>query len=140
MVEGAKGLGAHAERDHRRRMVVHHGLHVGTRPVNLAVDEPLEIERASRRVHTHAVEVVLHDVGCGDQLGRQGAGQPVALRIPVVANAHVAVCVHHTLVCQDPVGGHEVVDERHGRRDDRPSPENRQACQPERVLGDLPGT
>src|SRR5712692_9732481 len=97
-------------------MAVYDSLDVGPRLVDLAVDETLEVERAAARVHRHAVEVVLHDVGRGHQLGRDGARHQIAARVAVVPRAHVPVAVEHTLVDQNAVGGYQVLDQGRIRR------------------------
>jgi hypothetical protein len=75
------------------------------------VNEALEIGGAAARVHRVRVEIVLHDVGRGDQLGGERARHKVAIRIVIVARADVAVAVEHVLIHEDAVRGHEVLDE-----------------------------
>ena len=95
---------------------MHHGLHVVARPVDLPVDEALQIETASLPVHGHAVEIVLEDVVGGDQLRSQRTCHEVAIGIPVVPDADVAPRVNHAVIGQDAIGGDEVVDEPRGSR------------------------
>ena len=46
-------------------MIVNHGVHVGTRPVDFAMDESFGIERPSARGDWAALEIEFHDVsGC----------------------------------------------------------------------------
>ena len=59
---------ADAEGDDCRGMIVYHGHHVGSGLVNFPVNEPLQVERASLRVDSHAIEIEFDDVAHRDQL------------------------------------------------------------------------
>ena len=96
-----------AERDHARRMVVHHGVHVRPRLVDRAVDEALQIGRAAALVDRGAVERIFDDVVALDALGRAGAGQQIMLRIVRMPRADMAEGIDDALIGQNAVGGHQ---------------------------------
>ena len=95
-----------AERDDGARMAVNDGIHVGPQFVDLAVDEPLGMQRAPLPVDCVAVEVELHDVVCG-HIGGRNLPRPRheesvgVLRMP---DADMAVRIEHVLIDEDTVG------------------------------------
>ena len=92
-------------------MAVDDGIHIGAHFENFAVDEALQIGFAATLVDHVAVEVAGQDV-VGLHQGRgHAAGNEKALRVGRVAHADVAKAVEHTLVDQDVVGQHQVVNE-----------------------------
>ena len=119
VVERPQRRRADAERDDRRRVVVHDRPDVRPRLVDLAVDEPFEVGGAGARIDRVRVEIVLHDVGHGDELGGERARHEVAARVAIVPRADVPVAVEHVLVRQDAVRGHQVLDESGVGRPDR---------------------
>jgi hypothetical protein len=54
-------------------MMVAHGCHVGTRLVNLAMDDALGVERDARRPYRLGVEIEFQNIVGLDQLGRARA-------------------------------------------------------------------
>src|SRR5881394_4586422 len=58
----AQRLLRHAERNHARRMTVHDRIHVGTRTIDLGVDETLEIYAPAGRVEGGPLQVEGDDV------------------------------------------------------------------------------
>ena len=101
---------ADAERDHRRRMAVHDGVDVGPRLVDFAVDEALDVHEPPGLIDRIGIEVVLHDVGGGDDRRRLRARQEIAVRRMGMADRHMAVAVEHALVGEDAVRRDEVLD------------------------------
>ena len=100
-----------AERQNVLGMGVNHRVDVRPRLVDGGMDEALEIERALVVAHRLPVEPQLDDVVALDQLGRDRAGQEKVLGIAGMADADVAVGVHHILLGEDAVGDDEVLDD-----------------------------
>jgi hypothetical protein len=73
--------------------------------------EALEITSSAARVDRDAVEIVLHDVAGGDELGSDGARHEIALGRSGVARADVSIAVEHALVDENPVGRDQILDE-----------------------------
>ena len=96
------------ERHDRGRMVVAHGIHVGARLEDLAMDHALGIRTRHRRHDRVGVEVVFQDVVRLDQRGRARARQEIALRVLRMAHADVAEGIQNALVGDDAVGGQRV--------------------------------
>ena len=85
------------------------GVHIRPRAVDLAVDEALEEMRdARRRADRLAVEIVLDDVGGGDEGRGEVAPEQIAAGIRGVAKADMAIGVEHALVDQNAVRRDEV--------------------------------
>ena len=91
---------------------MHHRFDVCARLIDLAVDEPLEVELAVPRIHGVAVEIELDDVLRGDQLGRQRARKQIPVRVFVVTHADVPVTIDDTFFVQDMVGRDQIFDQR----------------------------
>src|SRR5262249_59044100 len=97
-----------AERNDARAMVVDDAVDVGTRLVDAAMDEALEIGRPPARIDRIALERELHDVVDLDALGRPRPRQQKALRVVGMARADMPERIHDALARQDPVGGYNL--------------------------------
>ena len=93
-------------------MIMNDRLHVGTRAVDLAVNEPLEVDAATFGVDRVAVEIEGKDVFAPDQTRRHVAREQEMIGRAVVTDAGVAESVDHALPVQNAVGGDQLVDER----------------------------
>src|SRR6185436_15164456 len=100
-----------AERNHRRRMAVHHRHHFRPRAVDLAVDVALEKALALVARQWLAVGVELHQVGGGDQRGRERARHDEMVGALVAARADVTVGIEHFVLREDAARGDQVVDQ-----------------------------
>jgi hypothetical protein len=121
VVHGLELALGHSEGHHGFRVAVHDRHHIGPRPVDLAVDEALEVG-AAVVAHRLAVGPVEHHVCRGDEWGRNGPRHEEMARLVGRAHAHVAVGIEHALHGEDAVGGDEVFD--HARYSSRkPSPQ-----------------
>ena len=122
-------------------MVVAHGVDVGARLVDLAVDHAFAVRQEIARREQLGVEREFEDVGRLDQLRAARARQEIATGIARVAHADMAEAVEHALMGDDTVGEREriasVVERmRHGesfsrcdyrRLSSRPSAESARA-------------
>ena|SRR5689334_22426803 len=79
---------------------------------NRRMDEALEIKAAVLVGHRLAVQVELDNVVGADQLRRERAGDQEAVGIVGMANADMTVGVDDLLPGKDPVGDHEVLNQR----------------------------
>ena len=93
-------------------MTVHDGVDIGTRPVDFAVDEALQVDASSGRVERFAVEIEGDEVFTVHEAGCHVAGEQKVPGRTVVARAHVPEAVDHALVVENAVGEHEPVEER----------------------------
>ncbi len=84
----------------------------GVRPraVDLAMDEPFEIERVAASVERIPLEVELHDIGGPHQRRRDTASQQEPVAVRRMADADVPEPVDHVLVEQDMICRHKLVD------------------------------
>ena len=105
-------LVGHRERDHGRRMAVHHGVDVGPRAKRLAVDVALQEHAPALLIDRVGVEVELHDVLGRHQRRRAGARQQIALRVFRMPHGHMAPGVEHAVLGEDAACGDEVLDQR----------------------------
>ena len=112
VIHGAQRDVGVRERNERRRVAVDDGVDVGTGPVDLAVNEALEIRRATGRVHRVPVEIELQDVGGGHQLRRHRPREQKTIGSRRMPDAHVSHRVEDVLHREDPVRRDEVLDER----------------------------
>jgi hypothetical protein len=110
MDDGLQRRFADAERQRLLGMAVHHAVDVGSRFVEAAMDEALEIGWTTIVAHDFAIERELHDVALLDELGAARARQEKALGIGRVAHADMAIGVDHALMRQNAVGDDEVVE------------------------------
>ncbi len=85
-----------------------HSSHVGPRLVDFGVDESFGILCAALQVHGIAVEIVLDEVICCDERGRQRTRHEKSIRIPIMPSAHVPVCVHDAFLSKNPIRGHQI--------------------------------
>src|SRR5215203_958734 len=85
-------------------MTMHHGLHVRTHLVNLAMDESLAIDRTAARVNGIAVEVEGDEVAYCRIAGRDRLYLQVLVRIARIANADVTEGVEHPVMGEDVIG------------------------------------
>jgi len=108
--QGAHRHAGDAERDHRRRVVVHYRHDVGPGLVDFAVDIALAHRLAAGVVQRPAVEVVFEDVLGLHPLRRDGVRQVIAVRILRRAQADVAIGVDHAVLGEDAVRGDQVVE------------------------------
>src|SRR5262249_41151039 len=76
------------------------------------MDEALEIKAAVLVAHRLTVQVELDNVVGAHQFGGERAGDQKAIGIIRVANADMTVGVDDLLPGEDPVGDHEVLDQR----------------------------
>src|SRR5262249_9149154 len=79
--------------------------------VDGGVNESLEIERTLFVTDRLPVEAQFDDVVALDQLGCERAGEEKVLRIVGIANADMAVGVHHLLAREDAIGDDEVLND-----------------------------
>src|SRR5262245_25300855 len=77
---------------------------IGPRFVDRGVNESLEIERTLFVTNRLSVEAQFDDVVALDQLGCERAGEEKMLWIVGIANADMAVSVHHLLAREDAIG------------------------------------
>jgi hypothetical protein len=106
--EGTQRRRGDRKRQHLLRVGVHHCLHVRTRLVDAAMNEPLVIERAAVVAHRGAIEIELDDIIFLDQFGRDGCCEQEPVRIIRMAHAHMAIGIHDILAGQDAVGDHKI--------------------------------
>ena len=111
MVHGPKGRPRHAKRNQRRRMAVHDGLNVRTRPINRCVNEAFEVNGAPADIDRSAFEVKLQNVFGGDQARRDAARQQETRRVLLVADADVAKSVDDALIVKDPICVNEILNQ-----------------------------
>ena len=69
------GAAHHAERNDGGRMAVHDGHHIRPRAINLAVDEPFQINGWAARLDRGSVGIKLKHVLCRDKRGRHASGE-----------------------------------------------------------------
>src|SRR5690242_20878679 len=84
---------------------------IGTGPIDLAVNESLQIQRATFGIESVAIEVEFQNVGGVDQFRRDGTRQEVPVGIPSVAGTDVSVGIHYTLGRQYAIRRHQVVQQ-----------------------------
>ena len=121
MKDRPQRLRGHPEWDHARRVTVDNRLHVGTRTIDFAVDESLQIHATTVRIQRCAVEVERQDIVVSDQGRRHVARKQEMPGRLVVARADVSEPVDDRLVVEDSVGDDDLGDEgriRGGRRHD----------------------
>ena len=92
-------------------MGMNDGVDVGPRFVDGGMNEPLEIERALLVAHRLAVQPELDDIVAFDQFGRHRAREEEMFRVVGIADADMAVGVHHLLAREDAVGDDEILDD-----------------------------
>ena len=92
------------ERQNVLRVGVDDRMDIGPRFVDGGVYESFEIERTLFVPHRLSVEAQFDDVVAFDQLGCERAGEEKVLRIVGIANADMAVGVHHVLSREDAIG------------------------------------
>ena len=90
---------------------MHNGVHVSTRLVDLAMNEPLDVEAAAFALDRIAVEIKFHDIGGRDQFRCDRTRQKVSVGIAAVANADVAEPIQNSLLRENPVGRDEVFNQ-----------------------------
>src|SRR5215471_11615294 len=101
-------------------MAVHDRQDVGTRPVDLAVDEALQIDAATVRIERVAVEVEGEYVLAAHQRRRHVAGKQKMPGRLVVADAYVSEAVDDTLAVKDAIGDSEPLHECRLARSESP--------------------
>ncbi len=104
------------ERQDPGRVRIDDRVDVGTRLVDLAMEEALAIGHAATRIDRRAVEIERHDVVGGHLLGRYRFGQQVLRGILRMTGADVPEAVDHALVGQDVIGIDQIVDRCLARR------------------------
>ena len=100
-----------AERQDVLSMGVNDSMDVGPRLVDRGMNEALEVERTLLVAHRLAVEAQLDDVLALHQLGRDRVREEEMLGIVGIADAHVAVGVHHLLSREDTVGDDQILND-----------------------------
>src|SRR5580704_2467082 len=105
MQERLELLAGDTERDHARRVIVDHSLHVRSRLVDRAMDEALEVGRAAALVDRSAVERIFDDVVLLDALRRPRPRQQVMVGPLGMPRTHMSEGLDDPLARQDPVGG-----------------------------------
>src|SRR5450631_2693300 len=96
-----------------------YGLHVRSYPVDLAVDESLQIRAPAFCVDRVSLEIEFHDVGGGDRRRRDASREQEAVRVSIVPDADMAEAVDHAFAVQDMVRAHQVFDQDRVRRPPR---------------------
>jgi hypothetical protein len=99
----------HAERHHRRRMMVADGHHIRSRLVDAAMDDTLRIELHRWRLDRLGIERIFQDIGGLDHGRRTRTREQIAAGIGRVAHAHMAESVQHAFVRQHAVGERKLV-------------------------------
>src|SRR5437016_2540699 len=84
--------------------------------VDSAMDEALDIERATPQLERVAVKVELQNVVCSDETRRHAAREQKEFRVSRVPYADMSETVDHAPIGEDAVGGDEIVDEIGMRR------------------------
>ena len=97
-----------AERHDRVGMAVNDRHRVGTRAIDLRVDETLEVDRRSIGFHCCSVEVEFQDVVLGDLSWSHVASQQEPGWVLIVADTDVAESIDYALVEQNVVGDDEI--------------------------------
>src|SRR5690349_3782266 len=92
-------------------MAVDNRHHVRTSLVNLTMDIPLHDRRARVSLDWPAIQVELDDIGRCYEGRRQRTGHDIAVRIAIMPDAYVSICVENSLRSQDPVRRNKVLDE-----------------------------
>src|ERR1700730_13364268 len=82
-------------------MVMAHGIDLGPRLVDFAVDHPLAVKTELRGLDRLRFEIELDEIGHFRQFRRLVAGDEIALRIAGMADADVAERVEHLLIGED---------------------------------------
>jgi len=100
-----------AEGDHGGRMTVHHRIDFRPAAIDLAVNEPLQVQALTRGHNRATLEVEQQDVLLGDLRGSDVARQKELLRILGIAHADVAKGIDDVLVEEDVVGRDQVLNE-----------------------------
>src|SRR5262249_9407309 len=93
-----------AERQHRSRMMMAHGVYIGPRLVDLAVNDALAIRKNIAGRHLFGIERELQDVAGLDQLRTARARQQVVVGVGRMPHADMAESVEHALVGDDAIG------------------------------------
>ena len=93
-------------------MVMNDRLDVGTRLIDLAVDETFEVETAALGVDGDTIEIEFDDVVGRHEFRSERARQEVARQVIGMPCAHVAVTRQDALRGEDAIGGDEIFDHR----------------------------
>ena len=93
-------------------MAMYHRLHLGTRTIDFAVDETLQIDTAAVGIERRAVEIESEDVFPADQRGRHVACEQKVIGRLVVTHAHMPETVDDALVVENSIGNGEFFDQR----------------------------
>jgi hypothetical protein len=95
-------------------MAMNDGVHVGSHPVDFAMDEPLSVERATPEVNCAAVEIELHNV-VRSHIGRSYLTRTChekSVRVFRVTDAYMTVGVKHAFIDKDPIGQSKLAERR----------------------------
>ena len=110
---------------------MNHRHHVRANFVDFAVNESLRVAVCGGTAacgvwYCFAVQVVLDDIGGRNESGRSRTREEIPVWIARIADAHMSIAVHYTLVCKDVIRHDQLLDNRSmGRRLIRPLCENR---------------
>ena len=94
---------------------MHHGHHIRSAAVDLAVDESLQVNRRSARRDRSPVAIEHQDVLRGDKGWRHASGEQEPIGPGGIAHADMPEPIHHALIEQDVVGVDQFRDHRRGR-------------------------
>src|SRR6266513_2671234 len=98
MVNGLQPHCAHTERNERRGMAMDHSIDVRTCLVDLAVDEPLQVQRPGVRSGWLALGVELDDISERDKIGCQRPRDEIAMNSLRASYADMAPGIHYVVL------------------------------------------
>ena len=91
---------------------MHRGLHIRPCREDAGVQHAFQIRPQTLGIDRDAVEGEFQEVVAADQLGRAGTGYEEAVRPVRVPDGHMPEIVEHAFTRQDPVGDHQVAEQR----------------------------
>src|SRR6516225_823892 len=109
MKQGHELDASSAKRQHRGGVVMTDGIHVGSRLIDLAVDDHLAVEAHMGRHHRLRIQRHFENVGRLDQLARAVAGNEIAAGVLRVARTDVPECIDDAFVGKDAIGDGKLV-------------------------------